>query len=319
MTVDPPAQVGSSAGPTAALGELPVLVVGATGNLGGRVVEHLLSRGQRVRALVRPGTDATRLERAGVEVVRGDLTLRASLDVAVGGVRAVVTTAAGYTGRRRGDSLETVDLQGNRNLVEAAAASRVPRFVFTSILKCDQAPAVPHFRAKKLIEDLLESKGVPFVALRPGAFIVPPGAGWDLWSDGLRRGRLRSFGPRNVPWTWVHIDDVARALSLAVDAPGVLGKRIDIGTDRSVSMTGLAELFSLVLGRPVKVVGMGGFGLLMRILSVFSRRMRDMGSMTDFFASGKYVADTSIQAAVLGPVPSLEDSLRRYANAAGLA
>ena len=51
----------------------PVLVVGGTGMLGGQVVTELLSRGKRVRALVRPTSDATRLQRAGVEIAHGDM------------------------------------------------------------------------------------------------------------------------------------------------------------------------------------------------------------------------------------------------------
>jgi uncharacterized protein YbjT (DUF2867 family) len=51
----------------------PVLVVGATGSLGGQVVDALLERGKRVRALVRPRSDATRLERRGAAISRGDM------------------------------------------------------------------------------------------------------------------------------------------------------------------------------------------------------------------------------------------------------
>ncbi|MEA3166584.1 MAG: hypothetical protein QOJ26_1456 [Thermoplasmata archaeon] len=319
MTGTMPATKAKKSAANRAADDLPVLVVGATGNLGGRVVDHLLSRGKRVRALVRSGTDASRLEAKGVEVVRADLTDRATLDAPVSGVSAVVTTAAGYTGRRRGDSLETVDHQGNLNLVDAAAKARVPRFVFTSILNCDQAPDVPHFWTKKLIEDELEARAVPFVALRPGAFIVPPGSGWDLWSKGLKKGRLRSFGPRDVPWTWIPIDEVARALSLAVDAPGVEGKRIDLGTDRAVSMDKMAADFARILGRPVKTVGMGPMGAVMGAMAIVSSRMRDMKAMVDFFGTGKYVADTTQQARLLGPVPKLDDALRDYVRAAGLA
>ena len=52
----------------------PVLMVGGTGMLGGQVVAALLSRGKRVRALVRPASNAAALERAGVEIARGDLS-----------------------------------------------------------------------------------------------------------------------------------------------------------------------------------------------------------------------------------------------------
>ena len=76
---------------------LPVLVVGATGSLGGKVVDELLKRGKNVRALVRPTSDASRLESRGVEIARGDMLDVDSLVAAMNGADAVITTAAGYT------------------------------------------------------------------------------------------------------------------------------------------------------------------------------------------------------------------------------
>ena len=81
------------------------------------------------------------------------------------GVSAVVSTAIGYSRRRETDSLRT-DTEGNRNLVDAARKCDVPRFVFQSILTCDQAESVPHFWPKKLTEDHLREQGVPFVSPR---------------------------------------------------------------------------------------------------------------------------------------------------------
>src|SRR5213083_3573382 len=176
-----------------------VLVVGATGDLGGRVVDALLARGKRVRALVREGTDPSRLAAKGVEIARGDMLDPASLERAMSGCSAVVTTAAGYTRRRKGDSLEKVDDLGNRNLVDAAKKMGIRGFVFTSILTCDQARDVPHFWQKKLIEDYLERSGVPFVALRPGAFLGGGSARFFL--RGLQKGRMMTVGSPTVRWT----------------------------------------------------------------------------------------------------------------------
>jgi len=97
----------------------PVLVVGATGSLGGQVVRQLLARGKVVRALVRPGSDATRLESLGVEIARGDMLDPASLNSAMTGTNAVITTAAGYT--KRNKNATEIDTIGNANLAEAAA------------------------------------------------------------------------------------------------------------------------------------------------------------------------------------------------------
>jgi uncharacterized protein YbjT (DUF2867 family) len=96
----------------------PVLVVGATGSLGNKVVDELLERGKSVRALVRPASDASGLESRGVEIARGDMLDVDSLVAAMRGADAVITTAAGYT--RGGKNAHDIDTVGNANLAEAA-------------------------------------------------------------------------------------------------------------------------------------------------------------------------------------------------------
>ena len=171
-------------------GDGTVLVVGGTGMLGSQVVARLLSLGKPVRALVRPGSDATRLEAAGVTIARGDMMDPDSLDRAMDGADSVVTSAAGYTGHSKGDTPQ-IDTVGNSNLAEAASRARVRRFVLTSILTCDQTPDVPHFWHKKLTEDRLEQLGVPFVALRPGAFLDQV---TRFGGDPFSKGRLTWLG-----------------------------------------------------------------------------------------------------------------------------
>lgn len=113
-----------------------VLVVGGTGALGRRVIWALRERGKPVRALVRPGSDAGVLEGEGIEVVRGDMMDPASLGPALDGADALVTSAVGYTRRRKGDTSLT-DTVGNRNLADAALNEGIRRFVFTGILKAN--------------------------------------------------------------------------------------------------------------------------------------------------------------------------------------
>src|ERR687896_656174 len=182
---------------------LPVLVVGATGSLGGKVVDELLERGKNVRALVRPTTDASRLESRGVEIARGDMLDLDSLVAAMDGADAVITTAAGYT--RGGKNAQDIDTVGNSNLAEAAHRTGIRRFVLTSILTSDQTPNVPHFWHKKVAEDKLEQLGVPFVALRPGAFLEQIAS---MAGDPIDKGRLTWMGKTTVPLTFVHTSDL---------------------------------------------------------------------------------------------------------------
>ena len=296
---------------------MTVLVVGATGDLGGRVVDALLARHKPVRALVREGTDPSALASKGVEIARGDMLDPPSLARAMDGADAVVTTAAGYVRRRKGDSLARVDDLGNRNLVDAAKKAGVSRFVFTSIFACDVARDVPHFWQKKLIEDYLEASGVPFVALRPGAFLG--GGSARFFARGLRKGKLMSLGDPDVAITYIHIDEVARALALAVDEPKAVGKRIDLGSNRPLSSRDLAQLVGTAMGRDVQVGGGGAFKVIFASMAIFSGRARDFKAMGRFFGTGKYVADTHAQAELFGPVPKVEDGVAKFVGEMGVA
>jgi uncharacterized protein YbjT (DUF2867 family) len=293
----------------------PVLVAGGTGMLGGQVVTALLSRGKPVRALVRPASDAARLEKAGVEIARGDMMDPVSLMRAIDGVDAVVTTAAGYTRHSKGDTAE-IDTIGNRNLVDAASRAGVRRFVLTSILTCDQTPQIPHFWHKKLAENRLEERGVPFVALRPGAFLDMM---TRMGGDPFAKGRLMWFGSPTIPLTFVLTQDLAGYLADAVDAPGVDGQRIDIGWDRPVSIREIAALSSRLLGREIRArtIPAGVITTAATTVGRFSPMVRDMGAMLRWFQTGRYVADPARQREVFGEVPTAEEAIASFARSLG--
>ena len=134
-----------------------ILVVGATGMLGGMITQQLLQAGKDVRILVRHNspsealaaqgmaTSAQSLIDAGAQPVYGDMKDRASLDRAVVGVDTVLTTANSAL-RGGEDNPQTVEHQGNRNLIDAAGAAGVEHFIFTSVLGSD--PNSPIYRRR---------------------------------------------------------------------------------------------------------------------------------------------------------------------------
>jgi uncharacterized protein YbjT (DUF2867 family) len=293
----------------------PVVVVGGTGMLGGQVVTALLARGKRVRALVRPTSDSARLSGAGVEIVQGDMMDSASLLRAMDGADAVVSTAAGYTRHSKGDTPE-IDKTGNRNLAEAASRAGIRRFVLTSILTCDQTPQVPHFWHKKLAEDRLEELGVPFVSLRPGAFLDQI---TRMGGDPFAKRRLMWAGSPTIPLTYVLTSDVAGYLADAVDAPGVDGQRIDIGWDRPVSMQEIAQISGRLLGQEIKVrtIPAGLINAAAAVVGPFSPMVKDMDAMLRWFQTGGYIADPTRQREVFGEVPTAEDAISRFVGSLG--
>jgi uncharacterized protein YbjT (DUF2867 family) len=107
-----------------------ILVVGASGSLGRRIVRGLLERGEAVRALVRSEAARELFDREGARPVVGDLRDPDSLARACRAVAAVVTTAS--VSKTGSDSIENVDVEGNRHLIAAAKAAGVRQFVFVS-------------------------------------------------------------------------------------------------------------------------------------------------------------------------------------------
>ena len=293
----------------------PVLVVGGTGMLGSQVATELVKRGKQVRALVRPGSDASRLEAAGVEIARGDMMDAWSLLRAMEGADAVITSAAGYTRHRKGDTPKT-DTVGNTNLVEAASRTGIRRFVLTSILTCDQTPQVPHFWHKKLTEDKLQELGVPFVALRPGAFLDQV---TRFGGDPFRKGRLTWMGSPRIPLTFVLTSDLAGYLAEAVDLPDLEGRHIDIGWDRPVGMQDVADIAGRLTGKTlsVRTVPAGILRAAGTVLAPVSPMAKDLSAMIAWFQTGRYVADTTLQRQFFGEPPTAELAIRRFVTGLG--
>src|SRR4051794_23578543 len=147
-----------------------ILIVGATGQLGGKVLTSLRASGQQVRALVRQQSDGSHLRKAGAETVEGDLRDPASLARACEGVERVLSTA--NSARRSGDdTVQTVDLDGTAALIDAAATAGVRRFVYVSVLDARPDHPVPFFAAKGRSEVRLQESGLEWTVLAPNLFM----------------------------------------------------------------------------------------------------------------------------------------------------
>jgi nucleoside-diphosphate-sugar epimerase len=108
------------------------LITGATGFIGGRLARRLLLEGYAVRCLVRPGSDTSQLEQLDVQLAIGDLTRADSLVSAVEGCRYVVHCGALVSDWATAQEIAGINVGGTRNLLEAAVATAVKRFVHLS-------------------------------------------------------------------------------------------------------------------------------------------------------------------------------------------
>jgi uncharacterized protein YbjT (DUF2867 family) len=292
-----------------------VLVVGGTGFLGRQVVSTLQERGARVRLLVRPGSGAPN----GPEIIRGDMMEPATLDAAFAGVDVVISTAAGYTKRRRSDSLAT-DRIGNENLALAARRSGVSRFVLLSIIGCDHAEKVPHFWAKALAETALRDAKVPFVAVRAGGFLDQSK---DFLATSVAKNKFMGIGDLSTSrWTYNYTPDLAESLvAAALTENAVEGHIIDVGwSDGPVSNQQLAKTVADQTGRKLKtsLVSWAMITAASATIGRVNRNLGDLFQMFLFFRSGHYIADNRAHEELLGPLPSRDDAVKRWASANSL-
>lgn len=224
-----------------------VLVVGATGLLGSAVCAHARAAGHDVRALIR--TESTRtaeLRRLGCDTAVGDLKHPASLAAACRDVEAVVTTANAMTSRASGDSIVAVDRRGSLDLVDAAAAAGVSRFVYTSL-----DPAMPannaFVRYKREVEQAVRASGMTWTVLQPTAFMeINTGApaGWDF-----SRARARLVGAGRTPVGYIAIADVARFAVAALAHPAALNRDVPLAGPEPLSPLEALRIAERVTGR----------------------------------------------------------------------
>lgn len=290
-----------------------ILVIGATGYLGGKVIGNLLNRDVKIRVLIRPGTDSGELKKSGIEICNGDLTKPETIEKALQGVDVVISSAIGYSGRKKGDSLKSVDHTGNRNLVDAIKKANISKFVFVSILTAHKAKSVPHFWQKKLVEDYMDEMQIPYIALRPGAFLDQEPK-TDVYGKGLRKGHLKVPGSKSIKWTNILTGDLARYIALAATDDTIPSGKIDIGMNESMNAELLGKFASEYTGNKIKVsaVPWGIIGTVFSIAGLFKPAMRDLKKMFDYFFTGQYIADTSLQQKYFGDVPTVKDSVMRY-------
>jgi uncharacterized protein YbjT (DUF2867 family) len=146
---------------------MKLLIIGATGTLGRQIVRRALDEGHEVQCLVRSFQRAAFLREWGVSLVRGNLCKPETLTPAFEGVEAVIDAATA----RPNDPINKVDWEGKVNLIQAAKAADVKRFIFISILGAEKYPHVPLMTIKHGIEKFLAESGIPYTILSPCGFL----------------------------------------------------------------------------------------------------------------------------------------------------
>jgi NADH dehydrogenase len=227
-----------------------LLVVGATGDLGTAICRRLRDKGLTVRGLARTTSDPARvsyLRRLGVETARGDLKDRATLEAACQGVETVIMTASIAQSTQPDDTIQKVDQAGQVNLVDAAQAAGVRRFIYISYSK-RMNTASPLTAARRTVEQRLMRSGLTYTILRPSFFMevwLSPLVGFDYL-----HAKATIYGCGSNKLSWISRGDVAAFTVAALDNPAARNAILELGGPEALSPLEVVRIFERETGKP---------------------------------------------------------------------
>ncbi|MCF8094879.1 MAG: NAD-dependent epimerase/dehydratase family protein [Desulfobacteraceae bacterium] len=234
-----------------------VLVTGATGFLGGRLVEVLIGRGYPVKAFAREKSNTAKIRTLAADICFGDARDIGSLQKAMEGVDVVIHAAADTRGDVRPEESTTV--VGTRNALSAAAVKEVEQFIYISscsvygVSDCraseridEQGPLERYpeerghyshakLKAEKLVLGEMNNAALNITCLRPGMIWGPGG---EIFTPmlGLKLGdRLAGIiGSRGFVLPLVYLDNLVDAIIRCINHPGAFNQIFNVVDEEKV-------------------------------------------------------------------------------------
>ena len=223
-----------------------ILVAGATGLVGQEVCRKLTSRGSRVRALVRSSSSQDKtdgLRKSGAELFVGDLKDDASLREACRGASSIISTASSTLSRQSGDSIESVDRDGQIKLIEAAKRENISRFIFVSFRR-QMGPPSPLSEAKGAVEKALAP--LNFTIIQASCFMevwLSPALGFDY-----ANAKARIYGAGTGRISWVSFHDVVEMCVMAQQNAATSRRTIAFGGPEAITPLDVVARFERLSG-----------------------------------------------------------------------
>jgi NADH dehydrogenase len=289
-----------------------ILVAGATGLLGSEICRQLSVAGKDVRGLVRSSSSpekVSRLQSFGVETIQGDVRNRSSLDRACEGVTHVITTvsAVPFSYEPGVNDLQTTDLEGTTNLIEAAKARGVSQFIFTSISGNANIDS-PIQRANREVERRLKESGLVYTILQPSFFMevwLSPAVGFDAVN-----AKASISGKGENPISWIAIQDVAQFAVASLDHPAAQNATLKLGGPDAISPAQVVKIFEEASGRPFELQFVPEEALEAQQAAASDPMQQSFSALMRFYAAGDLIemSDT------LQTFPVQLTTLREYAR-----
>jgi uncharacterized protein YbjT (DUF2867 family) len=290
-----------------------ILVVGSTGILGGEICRRLTASGKSVRGLVRSTSapeKVARLKAIGVETATGDLRDLASLASACQDVEAVITTATTTLSMQPGDSIPVTDQQGQLDLVAAARAAGVRKFVFVSIpMGISDCPLTT---AKRIVEKAVMTSGMAYTILQPGIFMeiwLSPALGFDY-----PNAKATIYGDGHARNTYISLGDVAQCVVESLINPVAQNKVLELGIPQSYSLLEVVRIFEKASGKSFDLQFVPAAALEAQRAAATDPLQISYATMMHDMAAGFPLQDPDASLITRSSMVSLEEYARKTAN-----
>jgi NADH dehydrogenase len=287
------------------------LIVGATGLVGSQVCRLLAEGGHKVRALVRGTANPEKLvelKKLGAEFAEGDLKDQASLERACRGAGAVISTASSTLSRQAGDSIQTVDLEGQLRLVDAAKAAGIGRFVFLSF-RNNPAIQYPLTRAKRAVEQRLRESGLNYTSLQASYFMeiwLSPVLGFDY-----AHAKARIYGTGQNAISWISSSDVAQVAVGVLASPAAQKTILEIGGPEALSPLEVVKIFEQASGRKFELEHVPEDALRAQLAGATDPLQQTFAALTLQCAAGDAIDMRRTPEFLRSPLASVRDYARR--------
>jgi len=244
-----------------------IFIAGATGFVGGHLVNDLIGKGLKVKCLVRSEKVAASLSSRGAEIVRGDITSRESMRGVLNQGDFVVHLV-GIIEEKGKATFRSVHVDGTANLVEEAKEAGVGHFFYQSALGADRDSWSAYLRTKAEAEEIVKKSGIACTIFRPSLIIGP----WDGFTkklfDMLKISPVVPIpGDGKAKFQPVYIKDWMQCMGKVMEHPEKFLSTFDIGGPEHLTYREIVETLSEAMGRrkPSFEIPMG----LMKLSAVF--------------------------------------------------
>ncbi len=217
------------------------IITGATGQLGGAIVEQLLTRvpAAQIGVSVREPQKAQQLADRGVRVRQGDYNDPTSLAHAFAGASQVLIISA--------NSLGAAGIQLNRTAIDAAKQAGARRILYTSHMGASPTSRFGAMHNHAATEIALQQSGVPFTALHNGFYASSVLA---MLGNAVQTGEL--LAPEDGPVSWTTHADLAEVAAIALNGEVLDGVTPALTAAEALDLTDVAAIVSELAQRPIR-------------------------------------------------------------------